>query len=78
MLSHNIPRGRGQPQRIPPATAQITLRANLKEVFNDALEPREAQWEAERSARKEKMAPYDKLVDDVEKEDKEKEAACLT
>ncbi len=24
------------------------------------------------------MAPYDKLVDDVEKDDKEKEAACLT
>jgi hypothetical protein len=47
-------------------------------VFDDALEPQEAQWEAERSARKERMAPYDKLVDNVEKEDKEKEAACLT
>jgi hypothetical protein len=78
MLSHNIPCRRGQPQRIPPATAQITPKADLKEVFDDALEPQEAQWEAERSARKEWMAPYKKLVDDVEKEDKEKEAARLT
>ncbi len=58
--------------------ARITPKANLKEVFDDALEPQEAQWEAERSARKERMAPYDKLVEDVEKEDKEKEAARLT
>ncbi len=78
MLSHNIPHGRGQPQRIPPAMARITPKADLKEVFDDALEPQEAQWEAERSTRKERMAPYDKLVDDVEKEDKEKEAARLT
>ncbi len=42
------------------------------------MEPQEAQWEAERSARKERMALYNKLVDDVEKEDKEKEAARLT
>jgi hypothetical protein len=47
-------------------------------VFDDALEPQEAQWEAERSARKKRMALYNKLVDDVEKEDKEMEAACLT
>ncbi len=78
MLSHNIPRGRGQPQRIPLATARITPKADLKEVFDDALEPQEAQWEAERSARKEMMALYDKLVDNVDKEDKEKEAAHLT
>ncbi len=47
-------------------------------MFNDALEPQEAQWEAERTARKERMAPYNKLMDDVGKEDKEKEAARLT
>ncbi len=47
-------------------------------MFDDALEPQEAQWEAERSTRNERMALYDKLVDDVEKEDEEKEAARLT
>jgi hypothetical protein len=78
MLSHNIPRGQGQPHRIPPAMARITPKADLNEVFDDALEPQEAQLEAERSARKKRMAQYDKLMDNVEKEDKEKEAACLT
>jgi hypothetical protein len=58
--------------------AQITPKANLKEAFDNALEAQETQWEAERTARKANMAPYNKLVDKAEKEDAVKEAACLT
>ncbi len=58
--------------------AQITPKADLKEAFDNALEAQEAQWEAERTTRKANMAPYDKQVDEVEKEDAVKEAACLT
>jgi hypothetical protein len=58
--------------------AQITPKADLKEAFGNALEAHETQWEVERTARKANMAPYDKLVDEVEKEDAVKEAACLT
>ncbi len=58
--------------------AQITPKADLKEAFNNALEAQETQWEVERTARKANMAPYNKLVDKVEKEDAVKEAAHLT
>jgi hypothetical protein len=76
--SQNLPCGGGQPQGIPPVRAQITPKADLKEAFDNALEVQETQWEAERTARKANMAPYNRLVDKVEKEDAVKEAACLT
>jgi hypothetical protein len=74
----NPPRGGGQPQGIPPVTARITPKADLKEAFDNALEAKETQWEAERTAMKANMAPYDKLVDEVENEDAVKEATRLT
>ncbi len=76
--SQNPPCGGSQPQGIPPVTARITPKADLKEAFDNALEAQETQWEAKRTTRKANMAPYDKLVDKVEKEDAVKEAACLT
>ncbi len=76
--SQNPPRGGGQPQGIPPVMARITPKADLKEAFDNALEAQETQWEAKRTARKANMAPYNKLVDKVEKEDAVKEAARLT
>jgi hypothetical protein len=76
--SQNPPRGGGQPQEIPSVMAQITPKADLKEAFDNALEAQETHWGAERTTRKANMAPYDKLVDKVEKEDAVKEAARLT
>jgi hypothetical protein len=76
--SQNPPHGGGQPQGIPPVTARITPKADLKEAFDNALEAQETQWEVERTARKANMALYDKLVEEVAKEDAAKEAARLT
>jgi hypothetical protein len=49
----------------------------FRTALDKALGRQEAQWEAENTARKKMMAPYNKLMDEVEQDDTAKEMACL-
>ncbi len=49
----------------------------FRTALDKALGHQEAQWEAKNTARKKMIAPYDKLMDEVEQDDTAKEMARL-
>jgi hypothetical protein len=60
-----------------PMSWMTPTSVDFRTALDKALGRQEAQWEAENTARKKMMAPYNKLMDEVEQDDTAKEMACL-
>ncbi len=60
-----------------PTSWMTPTSVEFRTALDKALGCQEAQWEAKNTARKKMMAPYDKLMDEVDQDDTAKEMACL-
>jgi hypothetical protein len=60
-----------------PTSWMTPTSVEFRTALDKALGHQEAQWEAINTARKKMMAPYNKLMDEVEQDDTAKEMACL-
>jgi hypothetical protein len=60
-----------------PTSRMTPTSVEFRTALDKALGHQEAQWEAKNTARKKMIAPYDKLMDEVEQDDTAKEMARL-